>query len=106
MIAIRALMVTIFWVPLNLAGRTIHWQEGVAMVWSGLRGAVSLAMGMIVDIEPGIDSRVGSQVMFHVGGIAALTLIINSVTSGPLLRILGLVKTDSEMSRVSAKLST
>merc|ERR1719428_477011 len=98
-------MVTIFWVPLNLAGRTIHWQEGVAMVWSGLRGAVSLAMGMIVDIEPGVNRAVGSQVMFHVGGIAALTLIVNAVTSAPLLRILGLVKTDNMMNRLTARLS-
>ena len=42
--------------------------------WSGLRGAVSLAMAMIVEIEPGIKKQTGSQVMFHVGGVAALTL--------------------------------
>merc|ERR1719443_1938653 len=61
---------------------------------------------MIVEIEPGIKKETGSQVMFHVGGVAALTLLVNSVTTGPLLRILGLVKTEDWTNRVTNKLST
>jgi len=105
MILVRAFMLAVFWIPLNLLGEQLVWQEGVVMCWSGLRGAVSLAMGMIVDIEPNIDSKTGSQVMFHVGGVAALTLLVNAVGTAPLLKLLGLVKTEHLMSRVSSKLS-
>lgn len=106
MMVIRSIVMGVFWIPLNMAGQPVHWPEAVAMVWSGLRGAVSLAMGMIVDIEKGIDRKTGQQVMFHVGGFAALTLIVNSVTTAPLLRALGLVKSGDMMNRVSARLST
>lgn len=93
LIAIRALMVGILWIPLNKAGKPIDWREGVAMVWSGLRGAVSLALAIIIDEEPGVSKQMGARVMFHVGGIAALTLLVNATTAGPLLRYLGLTKT-------------
>jgi NhaP-type Na+/H+ or K+/H+ antiporter len=110
MFVIRMIMLALLWLPLNQAARLagaeqISWQEGIVMVWCGLRGAVSLAMGMIVDIEPGVKNSIGSQVMFHVGGVAALTLLINAVTTKPLLQLLGLVKDEALMNRVSAKLS-
>jgi NhaP-type Na+/H+ or K+/H+ antiporter len=105
MIVIRLIMLALLWLPLNMCGQQIAWQEATVMLWSGLRGAVSLAMGMIVDIEPGINNKIGGQVMFHVGGVAALTLIINATTTGPLLRLLGLVKTDNLLNRVSSKLN-
>jgi NhaP-type Na+/H+ or K+/H+ antiporter len=110
MFVIRTIMLALLWFPLTQAAtmagsEPITWQEGAVMVWCGLRGAVSLAMGMIVDIEPGVKNSIGSQVMFHVGGVAALTLLVNSVTTKPLLQLLGLVKDEGElMNRVSNKL--
>lgn len=105
MFLIRGLMMLVLWIPLNKVGSPISGQEGVAIVWSGLRGAVSVAMGMIVDIEPGIHHRIGSQIMFHVGGIAALTLIVNSITTPYVLRALGLAKSDALVNRIGHKLS-
>jgi NhaP-type Na+/H+ or K+/H+ antiporter len=101
---IRAVMVLVLWIPLNMVGSQLCWQEGVVMAWSGVRGAVSVALAMIVDIEYGIDHKIGSQVMFHVCGIAFLTLIINSGTTPHLLRTLGLIKTDMMMSRIGHNL--
>merc|ERR1719217_424745 len=86
-------MVALLWVPLRLAGGPVETKEGVVMVWSGLRGAVSLAMAIIVDLEPEIPTRMGSRVMFHVGGLAALTTLLNAPTVSFLLRSLGLTKT-------------
>merc|ERR1719281_1551179 len=78
---------------MNMVGIRVTWKEVVVMVWSGLRGAVGLAMAIIVDREPEIPTQMGSRVMFHIGGLAALTTIINATTSGPLLRLLDLTKT-------------
>jgi len=102
---IRLFMIAFLWIPLNLVGQPIHWQEGAAMVWSGLRGAVSLAMAMIVDIEHGIDDGTSSKMMFHIGGIAALTLLVNSVTTKPLLKTLGLIRNQNIQNHTGAKIS-
>lgn len=89
---IRAFMIAVCWIPMNLLGTPLSWKEGVVMVWSGLRGAVGLALAIIVDLEPGIDKRKGSLIMFHVGGMAALTMLINATCSASLLRALNLMK--------------
>ena len=34
--------------------------------------------------------------MFHCGGIAALTLLVNATTAAPLLRYLGLARTEKD----------
>jgi len=93
LIFIRALMVGILWIPLNKAGKPIDWREAVAMIYSGLRGAVSLALAIIIDEEPGVSKEMGARIMFHVGGIAALTLLVNATTAASLLRYLGLAGT-------------
>lgn len=90
---IRAFMIVVFWWPLNMAGTHVSWEEVIVMTWSGLRGAVGLAMAIVVDLEPNINRQMGSRIMFHVGGIAALTTLVNATTASKILAILGLTKT-------------
>lgn len=97
---VRAVLIAILWIPLRLAGEPLTWQEGLVMSWSGLRGAVSLAMAIIVDNEPKISEKMGTRVMFHVGGIAALTLLINATTTARLLSWLGLSREPEERERL------
>jgi NhaP-type Na+/H+ or K+/H+ antiporter len=97
---LRAAMVAILWKPLNMVGRPLEWKEGIVMVWSGLRGAVSLTMAIIVDIEPAVSKQMGTRVLFHVGGIAALTCVINATSSAPLLKKLGISKASSMKERM------
>merc|ERR1719247_2799697 len=52
------------------------------------RGAVGLALAIIMDIEPRVDREKGTRIMFMVGGIAALTLLINGSTTRYLLQYL------------------
>ena len=42
----------------------------------------------------------GARIMFHVGGIAALTLLVNATTAAPLLRALGLARRTRTATRV------
>merc|ERR1719313_856597 len=86
-------MIVVFWWPLNMAGTHVSWEEVIVMTWSGLRGAVGLAMAIVVDLEPNINRKMGSRIMFHVGGIAALTTLVNATTASKLLAFLGLTKT-------------
>ncbi|OLQ09590.1 Sodium/hydrogen exchanger 7 [Symbiodinium microadriaticum] len=81
----------ILWIPLNQVGSPVDPREAIAMIWSGLRGAVSLTLAIIIDEEPLVSREMGARIMFHVGGIAAL-LLINATTAAPLLRALGLAR--------------
>merc|ERR1719502_398926 len=74
------------------------------IVWSGLRGAVGVAMAIIVKIEPDIPELVGIQVMFHVGGIAALTTLLNATTCTSLLKWLKITRTDKMKKRMLTRL--
>lgn len=90
---IRAVMIILLWPILQLVGARMTWQEAVVMVWAGLRGAVGLVLAIILDLEPTVSQEIGSHIIFHVGGIAMLTIIINSTSCGPLLRALDMTKT-------------
>ena len=65
-------------------------QDAAFMVWAGLRGAVGLALALLV-AQTGGDQRAGKQMLFMVAGLAFLTLIVNGTTSGPLLEWWGML---------------
>lgn len=63
------------------------------MSWTGFRGAVAIALSLIVqddELEKWIPRQDRDRVFFFVGGIAALTLIINASTSQLILELAGL----------------
>merc|ERR1712054_600771 len=67
------------------------------MSWGGLRGAVgvalSISMSMSLQSLPDNDNmHHGTQIVFHVCVFATLTMLVNGVTCGPLLRFLGMVQ--------------
>jgi NhaP-type Na+/H+ or K+/H+ antiporter len=85
------------------------WRQSVVMWWGGLRGAVGLALGLIVAESPFWDQRLYTGipedvksfyrdgVIFNIGFVAGMTLLVNGVTMGPLVRCLGLNKQGSEI---------
>ena len=40
-----------------------------------------------------LDKAIGSEFLFHIGGMAMMTIMINATLCGPLLKALGLTKT-------------
>lgn len=105
LLLIRTIMLGVLWIPLHWVGNPIDWREGIAMIWSGLRGAVSLTLAIIIDEEPAVSREMGARIMFHVGGIAALTLLVNATTAAPLLRWLGLARSSNADQRKLAVLT-
>jgi len=92
---IRALMIMFLLPLLNCVGQRITLKEALVIVWSGLRGAVGLVLAIIVDLELNANSekqRQGAKILFHVGGMAMLTVGINAPLTKPLLGWLGLTK--------------
>ena len=48
-------------------GYTVDWKQVTVMTWGGLRGAVGLALALVVAQTPEIPSSIGSKVHFFVG---------------------------------------
>lgn len=76
---IRAFVVTLCYPFLSNKSHQVTLKEAIFMSWAGLRGALAIALALIVeavdtDDAPDIET---SRLLFFVGGIAALTLFFN-----------------------------
>ncbi|KAJ9470075.1 Sodium/hydrogen exchanger 7 [Diplonema papillatum] len=81
---VRAVLLGSFFVPLN---KMSVWQldKGNAVLawWGGLRGAVGLALTLLVEHDTKIRCELGdlgTKFLFHVVGLVFLTLVINGIT--------------------------
>jgi NhaP-type Na+/H+ or K+/H+ antiporter len=96
---IRGVMMLAFACPLMNMGYGVTWKELFFMAWGGLRGAVGLALAIVIDnglltVSPSQYNHChASQMMFHVGSLASLTLLVNGILSGPILAYLEMTKT-------------
>lgn len=70
----------------------LSWQQGVVIGYSGLRGAVGLALGLIVfeDLDGDEHKRIRENSVFLIAGIAFLTTTINGTTMRLVIDKLGL----------------
>ncbi len=89
---IRALAVLVFMPLLKRIGVGITKEKAVVLVWGGLRGAVSLALALIITQDSLIEKELGDQILFLTAGIVVLTIIINSTSMTRVLEKLGLDK--------------
>merc|ERR1719387_303536 len=65
------------------------------MTWGGLRGAVGLALAIQVTVDRAdgqLSNKEADRVLFFVGGIAALTLVINATTCPRVVNNLGVTQ--------------
>mmetsp|Transcript_6728 Transcript_6728/g.14764 ORF Transcript_6728/g.14764 Transcript_6728/m.14764 type:complete len:857 (+) Transcript_6728:153-2723(+) len=98
MFAIRASMMVLFFPALRnpALGKPSTVSDVMFATWGGLRGAVSmaLALSLLHSTEQGettISADDSHRVFFLVGGVAAMTLLINATTSGMVLKKLQLL---------------
>jgi CPA1 family monovalent cation:H+ antiporter len=63
---------------------------GVVIVWGGLRGAVSLALGLAVAENDSLPADLRHMVGVLTTGFVLFTLLVNGISLRPLIRILGL----------------
>jgi len=82
---------------LNRLGAKVTWQDVIVMTWGGLRGMVGLALAILVRehrADGALDEMDANRVLFIVGGVAALTLVVNATTAPMVCAALGVTKTD------------
>ena len=68
------------------------WKEALLCSWCGLRGSVSLALALVVKLDPRIEQSHRESLLFQVAGIVILTLVVNGSTTGILVEALGMLK--------------
>lgn len=79
----RTVVVLVLYPVLRKSGYGLTFKECCVLVFSGLRGAVGLAMAMLVESDSSqnplaIEKR--ARIAFHVSGIALLTILVNGMT--------------------------
>ena len=91
---IRFSMLLLFWPLLNRLGYGMSFKQVLLSSYAGLRGAVGLALALIVNASTSsnVSQFVKDTIVFHVGGIALLTLMINAPTTGMLVKFLKLTE--------------
>jgi NhaP-type Na+/H+ or K+/H+ antiporter len=107
---IRSIIVALFFPLLQRLGYGITWQGAIVASWGGLRGAVGLALAIVMQSELHVQCHVllgsetkeecdvramrteldGMRIMIYVAITAVGTLLINATTTGPIVRRLGL----------------
>lgn len=94
MYAIRVIFLGMFYPTLKYYAYGVTWRDAIIIVHGGmLRGALGLILALIISVEDELDEKVRHLSLFHMAGIAVLTLVINAPTTGPLLKGLGLADT-------------
>jgi NhaP-type Na+/H+ or K+/H+ antiporter len=100
---IRGFTVLVLSPLMRTMGYGLTKASGSVLVYAGLRGAVGLALGLLVELETDIPEQTRDRVVFHVAGICMLTLTVNGTTTGWLLRKVGLAKSSKAGERVFEK---
>lgn len=90
--AVRLIMMLISWPFLQLSGYPVNWKSLLICTYAGLRGGVALALSLVISVDESINPYVRQQVLFHVAGLAFLTIMINGITTHPILNLLKLSK--------------
>lgn len=79
---------------MNICGKyQLDVSNGLLCTWGGLRGAVGLALAVMIVGDKGIlceHKDLGSRFLFHTAGIVIFTLCVNGVTTGKVVHKLKL----------------
>jgi hypothetical protein len=106
---IRALLFGLAYPVTVRIGLQTDVKETVFQVYGGLRGALGIALAIALDNEVSVlaggrwetaAERHTTQAFVMVGGIAFMTLVINGITAGPLLRKLGLADSSDARGKI------
>jgi len=77
-------------------------KQASVVVYGGLRGAIGLALALIINETEGLEDKLKSRILFQVSGIALLTLLVNGTTTRHLLHFLGLDKSSDASDEIFA----
>ena len=86
----RGISIMIHYPLLQSLGYGLEPKEAVVLTLSGLKGAIATALALIAYIEPDLDPRFRSILLFFTTGICALTIVIDSILMKSAVRYFGM----------------
>jgi len=87
---VRFVVVAAAYPILRNTGYSITYERAIVLVWGGLRGAIALAMAVMVESDEGFNKTDRSDVFLYVSSTVVITLFINAILTGPLLSFFGM----------------
>ncbi|KAL5563933.1 hypothetical protein UlMin_033680 [Ulmus minor] len=100
----RLIVVGVLYPLLRYFGYGLDWKEATMLIWSGLRGAVSLSLSLSFKRSSGSSSllspETGTLFVFFTAGIVFLTLIVNGSTAQFILHLLDMDKPSAAKRRI------
>lgn len=88
----RAAVVTATSAALRATTERIPWRWGVMLTWGGLRGALSMVLALALPAE--FPQR--ELIVTMTFGVVLASIVVQGLTAGPLLRVLGLSRAANE----------
>lgn len=97
-VVVRAIVVGVVTMALSRTPEQIPWRWSVLVTWGGLRGALSMVLALA--LPPAFPQR--QLLVTMTFGVVILSLLVNGLTIAPLLRWLGVARSDANDARPSA----
>ncbi len=101
---LRGIIIGSFFPLMKKMGYGINKNNATVLWWGALRGAIGLALALIVHGTDAIDIEIRDQFLFLTAGIVTLTLLVNATTIKWLVRKLGML--DLSPSKIALVQST
>eukprot|EP00122_Pirum_gemmata_P001161 Pgem_evm1s1037 len=86
----RVISIIVQFPILHYFGYNLSFGDYTILAYGGLRGAIALALALLVDEEPTIPELVRARIVFLVSAVVFLTLMINGTTTRFVLSAFGL----------------
>jgi len=91
-VVIRFITIFIHFPLLRNIGYGMSWQQAIIISWSGLRGAIGLALALLVNLDTALRPAFRQQVLVFTSIVVILTLLINGSLTKKLLEVLGILR--------------
>ncbi len=89
---VRGLIIMVFFPAMKRFGYGLTKKDGIVLWYGALRGAIGLALALIVAGTEAIPKEIRDQFLFFTAGIVTLTLLVNATTVSWVVAKLGLTK--------------
>ena len=85
----RYLMINMLLPLINKSGYPLNWKDVIVLSYGGVRGALGLALALIIYRDADYSDRFKDIVLFYVSAMIVFTVIFNGLTIGFVMRLIG-----------------
>lgn len=100
LLAIRYLVIGVWWPLLNCCGYKISWKEYLIMGYSGLRGAIGLAIGLNIALNESFPEDFRILTVLYISGVILFTVLVQGLTLKHIMKAIGYNRMSSTKKRL------